>query len=202
MTTRSSSNDSVSWLSDRHVDGRRKRGDRLNSEAFENRSSSQVAKKTQLKISATFEELRTIDEPIDTLLEDLDSFDESAVYNVKLAVHEICTNIIEHAYEFEQDAQIEVWLSLIERPNIRLVVELRDSGRPFTGVPDGHEEPSADLDDHGDGGYGLYLAHMLMDCVEYQRVGEYNMWRLELQPGPLENDNLCQKGNLTDEHSR
>ncbi len=156
----------------------------------------------RLQIQATFEALRTIDEPIESLLENVDSFDEAAVYNVKLAVHEICTNIVEHAYEFKRDAQIELWLGLIERPAVQLVVTLRDSGIPFTGVSNGHEEPSEDLDDHGDGGYGLFLAHMLMDSVEYRRVGEYNMWRLEIQPSPLGNDSLFQKGNLTDEHSR
>ena len=157
----------------------------MNSKAHKDASSSQVVKEIQLQIRATFEELRTIDEPIDSLLEHVDSFDESAVYNVKLAVHEICTNIVEHAYAFEDDAQIEIWLGLIERPAVRLVVKLRDSGLPFTGAADGHEEPSADLDDHGDGGYGLFLAHMLMDSVEYERVGEYNMWRLEIQPKSL-----------------
>ncbi len=174
----------------------------MNSEANHNASSLQVVKEIQFKIQATFEALRTIDEPIDSLLEHVDSFDESAVYNVKLAVHEICTNIVEHAYEFKHDAQVELWLGLIERPAVRLVVTLRDSGIPFTDLPDGHEEPSADLDDHGDGGYGLFLAHMLMDSVEYRRVGEYNMWRLEIQPSPFGNDSVFHKGNLTDEHPR
>jgi serine/threonine-protein kinase RsbW len=174
----------------------------LNSEAYHDASSSQVVKEVQLQIQATFKELRTIDKPIDSLLENVDSFDESAVYNVKLAVHEICTNIVEHAYEFERDAQIGLWLGLIEKPAVRLVVKLRDSGLPFDNVPDGYEEPSSDLDNHGDGGYGLFLAHMLMDSVEYRRVGEYNLWRMEIQPSPLGNDRLLQEGSLTDEHSR
>lgn len=166
-------------MSKRRVNSVDVRGDQLNPTAFDNASIPGMIKETQFQIRATFEDVRSIGEPIDSLVRNMEACDESAVYSVKLAVHEICTNIVEHAYNFERDAKINIWLGLMERSSIQLTVKLTDSGRPFKDLPETHGEPSSNLDDHGEGGYGLFLAHALMDTVEYRRVDGYNVWRLQ-----------------------
>jgi serine/threonine-protein kinase RsbW len=153
----------------------------LNSAKFADSSLSESNAETHLRIGAMFEDLRSIDKPIDDLVNKYENLDEATAYNVKLAVHEICTNIVEHAYEFEQDAQINIWISIEKRPSVWLTVTLCDSGRPFHNQAEARSEPSSELDDHGDGGYGLFLANALMNSVEYRRIDGQNVWRLEKQ---------------------
>jgi serine/threonine-protein kinase RsbW len=96
---------------------------------------------------------------------------ETIVYNVQLAVHEGCTNIVDHAYEEAENGRINVTLTL---ENHRLVVELQDAGRAFN--PDAVPEPR--LDEPQVHGYGLFLMRSLMDEVTYSPQPGNNRWRL------------------------
>lgn len=93
-------------------------------------------------------------------------------YNVELAVHEACTNIVEHAYA-GIPGRIEIVLSLIKEPR-RLVVELHDSGRSFK-LP---EVTNRDFSEPQVNGYGLFLIYQLMDEIEYLPQSGDNRWYL------------------------
>lgn len=96
-------------------------------------------------------------------------------YNVQLAVQEICANIVDHAYD-GRGGRIEVALAVDARP-WRLVIELRDAGRPFSA----ETAVLPDLDEVHEGGYGLFLAGELMDEVSYSALEGRNCWRLVKQ---------------------
>jgi len=100
------------------------------------------------------------------------AIEEQIQYNIKLAVHEICNNIIEHAYA-GATGTIEIHLTVDWNPQ-RFVAELYDSGRSF----DPSTVVAPDLDEPHEDGYGLFLAKALMDEVHYLRHGEQNHWRL------------------------
>src|SRR5262245_34868638 len=55
---------------------------------------------------------------------------EAVTFEVILAVHETCSNIIEHAYGAHPE-RIELTFSFKDDPR-RLVVDIHDTGRPFT----------------------------------------------------------------------
>jgi serine/threonine-protein kinase RsbW len=93
-------------------------------------------------------------------------------YNVELAVHEACTNIVEHAYG-GIPGRIEIILSLIKEPR-RLVVELHDSGRSFKLS----EVTNRDFTEPQINGYGLFLIYQLMDEIEYLPQSGDNRWYL------------------------
>lgn len=93
-------------------------------------------------------------------------------YNVELAVHEACTNIVEHAYG-GIPGRIEIILSIIKDPR-RLVIELHDSGRSFK-LP---EVTNLDFTEPQINGYGLFLIHQLMDEIEYLPRSGDNRWYL------------------------
>jgi serine/threonine-protein kinase RsbW len=98
---------------------------------------------------------------------------EYTVYNLQLAVHEACTNIVEHAYANQPTGRIRTTITLNHTPR-RLVVELHDTGQSF----DITAVTVPDLDTPQEGGYGLFLIHSLMDEVSYLPQPDNNCWRL------------------------
>ena len=96
---------------------------------------------------------------------------ETFSYNVELAVHEICANIVDHAYENIFDASFDAQFILDAD---RLSIILIDQGHSF----DPDKIPPPDLNDVHTGGYGLFLAKELLDEVAYQATNEGNRWLL------------------------
>lgn len=90
--------------------------------------------------------------------------DEHAVWQVQLAVDEAATNIIQYAYDLDQNGQITVETEL---NNEYLTIRLHDSGRGF----DPNDVPPPDmqspLEQRQVGGLGLYLMNQLMDEVQF-----------------------------------
>jgi serine phosphatase RsbU (regulator of sigma subunit)/anti-sigma regulatory factor (Ser/Thr protein kinase) len=95
------------------------------------------------------------------------------VYLVELAVSEICTNIIQHAY---RKAGGQIRGSLTPLPN-GIQIDLFDDGESFdpASVPDPSPEPNS----LNEGGYGLHIVRQIMDRVLYQaQTPKGNHWRL------------------------
>ncbi len=92
---------------------------------------------------------------------------------IQLAVHEVCANIVDHAYAGLPPGRIAVafYLSTDRR---RFEIEVRDTGRPFDLATVPEPNPAA-LQERG---YGLFLVRNLMDEVTYQSGSEGNVWRL------------------------
>lgn len=130
----------------------------------------------RLEIPATFKYLNVVSNSLTAILEQVADMPEreNLTYNVTLAVHEICTNIIEHAYSGQNDKTIKIKIDLNEQASL-LIVDLHDTGQPF----DLAATPDPDLDDAPIRGYGLFLVRQLMDEVTYVPGNNENHWRLK-----------------------
>lgn len=93
-------------------------------------------------------------------------------FDVELAVHEVCNNIIEHAYGHE-NGQIVALLSY-ERATNCVNINLYDTGEAF----DEAAISRPDMSIPQTGGYGLFLVHQLLDEVTYSRNETGNHWLL------------------------
>jgi serine/threonine-protein kinase RsbW len=128
----------------------------------------------RLNLPAAHKYLNVVGACLTAMLERLeaDLEDETTVYNLELAVHEACTNIVDHAYE-GNGGRLDVTFSLAEQPR-RLVVDLHDTGRTFnlSGIQE------IDLEDPRERGYGLFLVQQLLDEVCYYPETGNNHWRL------------------------
>jgi serine/threonine-protein kinase RsbW len=93
-------------------------------------------------------------------------------YNIELAVHEVCANIIDHAYN-GRPGRIKIVFTMVSNPQ-QLVVELFDNGRSFEYASISMPSP----DEPQVRGYGLFLIQALMDEVEYCPKADGNTWRL------------------------
>ena len=96
-----------------------------------------------------------------------------AQYNIHLAVHELCVNIIKHAYAGEA-GKFMLTLSLLDDP-WRVEVSTCDHGRRQFDS-DGWAPPN--LDDLPVHGLGIFLMQSLMDEVSYAPDAECNRWHL------------------------
>ncbi|HEU5270136.1 MAG TPA: ATP-binding protein [Jatrophihabitans sp.] len=98
--------------------------------------------------------------------------DEVAGYRLRLAVDELATNVVMHAYgppggSLLVDAGVE---------HDRLWVRLTDHGPPFdpTAAPDPLAGPVG-LSERQPGGLGIALARRSVDRLEYHRDGDANV---------------------------
>lgn len=99
------------------------------------------------------------------------SFGPDIVEQLKMAVDECCTNVIEHAYRGEPERPIDVAV-IVE--NDLLAVRIRDEGRAFD--PTNYHEP--DLmqfaRNRKSGGFGVHIMRRLMDEVLFRTHGRQN----------------------------
>lgn len=99
--------------------------------------------------------------------------DAQTVYNIRLAVHETCINIMEHAYGHRVDGRIKFEFAVLEEP-LQFVITMLDNGQPF----DFEAVLEPDPENLQVRGYGLFLIQQLMDETVYTTLSNGNRWRL------------------------
>jgi serine/threonine-protein kinase RsbW len=139
--------------------------------------SLQHSEVIRLDLPARYTYLHILSDCIADMLRQIDGVEdhEMLTYNMQLAAHEACTNIVGHAYSGSNDGdeRIIIALSLLHNPR-QLKIELRDTGKPF----DPNLVPSPSLDQAQVHGYGLFLMRNLMDAVTYTSQAGDNYWCL------------------------
>jgi serine/threonine-protein kinase RsbW len=128
-----------------------------------------------LVLPTDLERLAVLETQISELLAHAPPLAEPGIvqYNVHLAVHELCANIIKHAYQ-GQTGKFMLTLSLLNTP-WRVEVSTYDHGRRHFDVerwtpPDPGELPVY--------GLGIFLIRGLMDEVSYAPDADCTRWRL------------------------
>jgi anti-sigma regulatory factor (Ser/Thr protein kinase) len=104
--------------------------------------------------------------------------DEIRISMIELAVTEVATNIIRHAYGGRSDALVEVAAKLF--PDMFLI-EFVDKGKGFN--PE--KVPHPKFDGSRDGGFGIYIVSQIMDDVVYFRDKDntnYTQLKIHLKP--------------------
>jgi len=93
------------------------------------------------------------------------------VLELKLAVDEACTNIIQHGYKGMDPGSII--LSFRIEPE-RILVQITDFGHIFEPVEGVKPDMEAALEAHELGGVGLFLIYQIMDNIDYQSSEDGN----------------------------
>ena len=131
----------------------------------------------KLDLPASHRYLNVLGECINAMLERVEGIADLVTfsYAVQLAVHEACTNIIDHAYEGREGARIQAELRLLggKAPG-QIVIEIRDTGTPFNPLT----VPPPNLDEPHEHGYGMYLMHELMDEISFTTDSKGNICRM------------------------
>jgi sigma-B regulation protein RsbU (phosphoserine phosphatase) len=132
----------------------------------------QSAQPSTLVISATYQNVRLVDESLRLMLMNAHIL-EPVISACELAFHELLTNLVDHAYNGDTTGQISVFLSL--EPN-RIVMETRDFG--IRAELDLANISMPDPLDLAEGGYGMAIIKAQVDEVLYYSEGGQNVWRL------------------------
>jgi serine/threonine-protein kinase RsbW len=127
-----------------------------------------------LELPANYKYLNIIGACISAILERENSLEEQEILkaSLELAVHEACTNIVEHAYS-GNSGRIKLYLVVMDNPR-RLEIKIHDTGKSFTI----EEIKIPNIGEVQVRGYGLFLIHQLVDEVTYLPEVGNNQWRL------------------------
>lgn len=97
---------------------------------------------------------------------------EQAVFQVNLALDELLTNTISYGYPEGEEHEIIVGFVLKDE---RLVIEIRDDGRPFDPLQQSEPDINQDIEERPIGGLGIHLVRSMMDEMEYRREADHNV---------------------------
>lgn len=131
----------------------------------------QYTETIQLELPASHKLLNVVSGVLAELLAHVE--DTDALHAVQLAAHEVCTNIIDHAYDDISGGRISITIHL-DFGARQLLLTLGDQGHTF----DPATARVADLDTPQVRGYGLHLINGLMDQVVYESDQDGNRWYL------------------------
>jgi serine/threonine-protein kinase RsbW len=136
------------------------------------------AEQIRIDLPAAYKSLSLVSTGIAEILAQAEglSIDEKVVYGIQLAAHEVCANIVEHAYADRPDARIVIILTLAAEPR-QIIIDLHDRGSAF----DLESVPEPNLDEAHEHGYGMFLVRNLVDQVMYAPLASGNHWRLVKQ---------------------
>ncbi|WPL16515.1 Phosphoserine phosphatase RsbU [Thiorhodovibrio winogradskyi] len=101
--------------------------------------------------------------------------DEKTLYQLNLALDELVTNIIHHAYP---DGQAHSFNLLLQRLEDRIEAELSDDGIPFNPLEMPEPDTQAAIDSRQIGGLGIHFVRQTMDEVHYRFEQGHNHLRL------------------------
>lgn len=122
-------------------------------------------------------------------------FDGDDVNKIELAVDEACTNVIEHAYQCDENQNIDVAIKIDYQ---KFMVVVTDRGKSFNMEEVELPDMKSYLAEIRVGGLGIYLMKKLMDEVDYHSEpgvkNEVRMVKYFLKDN--QKKNKCRKNNL------
>lgn len=139
---------------------------------------STVIKTVKFKYPAHMDYLRDISQEIIDICRQLaglpaGSRGDDFIYLIELAISEICTNIVKHAY-VNSSGDITGQVTLL---NNGVQLDFYDQGLGFD--PNTVPDPRSDSNELKEGGYGLHIVRQIMDVVSYETTSTRgNHWHL------------------------
>ncbi len=139
---------------------------------FEGVDDNKIMFNENLIVRADYKDIRLACERLKTLLTQAGALEEN-IGLCELALQELLTNLVTHAYEGDPNGQITVRLA---GNHEQVFIQTEDSGIPAQVNLD--EVYMPDPGDLAEGGYGLAIIHSVMDEIRYESLQGINIWKL------------------------
>jgi serine/threonine-protein kinase RsbW len=94
------------------------------------------------------------------------------IYDVRLALEEVVSNIINYGFEDNYEHQISIEMNL---QGEILTMKIKDDGKPFNPLEVKNTNLEKPLDEREIGGMGIYIVQQLMDELRYSREKDNNI---------------------------
>ena len=108
------------------------------------------------------------------------NMEKMLAHQIKLAVEEAVTNVIDYAYPNGTEGHIDI---TIEADESRIRFILSDSGADFDPTSVSKADTTLTVDERPIGGLGILLVRNLMDSINYERTEGKNVLRMEKRFG-------------------
>jgi serine/threonine-protein kinase RsbW len=95
-------------------------------------------------------------------------FEDKALREIELALDEAVSNVIEHAFEPDEDSSFEI---ILQRVALGIKIIIKEEGIPFDPDQVPQFDPASLLDDRPTTGMGLFLMKAIMDEVSFINLG-------------------------------
>ena len=102
-------------------------------------------------------------------------FDELTTMQMNLAIEEAVGNVMNYAYPEGTTGNVNVE---VQANDARLKFVISDSGKHFDPTSVAEADTTLSAEDRSIGGLGIYLVRQLMDSVNYERIGGFNVLTL------------------------
>ena len=97
---------------------------------------------------------------------------EGDVFDLNLAVDEVCTNVIRHAEIKSEKSEIEIDLEYLDNWAVLII---KDKGKEFNPLEFEPYDINTDITDRPIGNLGILLLKSKMDEINYTREGSTNI---------------------------
>jgi len=97
------------------------------------------------------------------------------IYDVRLTVEEIVSNIINYGFVDHDEHQISIEMNL---QGETLTIKIKDDGKPFNPLEVKNANLEKPFDEREIGGMGIYIVRKLMDKILYKREEGNNVLQL------------------------
>jgi sigma-B regulation protein RsbU (phosphoserine phosphatase) len=102
-------------------------------------------------------------------------FDDLTTMQMNLAIEEAVVNVMNYAYPEGTTGSVNVE---VQANDVRLKFVISDSGKHFDPTSVAAADTTLSAEDRSIGGLGIYLVRQLMDSVNYERIGGFNVLTL------------------------
>ena len=96
-------------------------------------------------------------------------FNEDDLQMIELGVDEAFTNVVEHAFDPDEDATFKI---ICTRIPLGLKIAIREKGMPFDPTKIPEYDPTTPLEEQSGEGLGFYLMKQSMDEVQFNNLGK------------------------------
>ena len=130
----------------------------------------------QVKIVNSIEELYNLNDEIESLFL-LWKIPQQHRYKILLSVEEIFSNIVNYAFEDDNEYYIDILFSFDRN---MLTIEFTDPGKAFNPLmANASDELNKSLEDRSLGGIGIHIVKSVMNEISYQRKNDKNILTLK-----------------------
>ena len=109
---------------------------------------------------------------------ELHHISRSFLRKLQVVLDELLSNVVRYGcVDLPEHTQIDIRLL---RQGHRLLIQLRDPGRPFDPFEAPEPDLSLDLEDRPIGGLGVHMVRKIVSSYRYRRLGDWNQTDLEM----------------------